>query len=193
MSAQPCGCDPDAKPYPWVCAQHNPNTGLVGSWQRLDEIRAIDPTMSGNGEQTGFSTGASRSTDADKIDYEGHINPEVLAIFGEYMHAHRVQRDGRIRGSDNWQRGIPVYRYVKSLIRHTFEFWRMWRGHAAFNPDAHGRVFTLKEVLSAILFNVMGIIYELERRDQAVHNDDISLDKVMVPTSVREALEREEV
>lgn len=118
----------------------------------------------GNGVQTGFSTGATRSTDENKIDFEGHLNPEVLHIFGEYMHRHRVQRDGQLRASDNWQKGIPIHRYVKSLIRHTFEFWRMWRGYAVQNPD-NGQLFTFRDVLSANLFNTMGILLELRRRE----------------------------
>ncbi len=116
----------------------------------------------GNGSQTGFTTGATRSTDANKVDYEGHINPEVLAIYGDYMNRHRVQRDGQLRQSDNWQKGIPLYRYVKSLIRHTFEFWRMWRGTTVLNPD-NNKLFTFQDVLCAILFNVMGIMYEMQR------------------------------
>lgn len=121
----------------------------------------------GNGAQTGFKTGATRSTSEGKVDFEGHLNPEVLAIFGDYMNRHRIQRDGQTRKSDNWQQGIPVYRYVKSLVRHTFEFWRMWRGHAVTNPDS-GSLFTFQDVLCAIMFNVMGIIYELDRKPASV-------------------------
>lgn len=128
--------------------------------------------QAGNGPQTGFMTGATRSTSEGKVDYEGHISPFVLDVFGEYMNAHRVQRDGRIRASDNWQQGIPIYRYVKSLIRHTFEFWKMWRGAEVKNIDAGGKPFTFREVLSAILFNVMGIIFEMDNRTQGNRNPD---------------------
>lgn len=116
----------------------------------------------GNGEQQGFSTGATRSASDGKIDFEGHLSPEVLMVFGDYMNRHRIQRDGQLRASDNWQQGIPIHCYVKSLIRHTFEFWRMWRGREAINPD-NGQPFTFRDVLSAIMFNTMGLIYELER------------------------------
>lgn len=116
----------------------------------------------GNGEQNQFTTGATRSTSEGKVDFEGHINPEVLAIFGDYMNRHRYQRDGQLRASDNWQQGIPLFRYVKSLIRHTFEFWRMWRGVAVVNPDS-GTHFTFQDVLCALMFNIMGIIYEMNR------------------------------
>jgi hypothetical protein len=74
-----------------------------------------------------------------------------------------------VRASDNWQEGIPLPNYVKSLIRHTFEFWRMWRGHEVPNPDANGAPFTFEEVLSAIMFNVMGIIFEMRREGGSLH------------------------
>jgi len=117
----------------------------------------------GNGVQQSFGTGATRSTSEGKIDYEGHLSPDVLEVFGAYMNRHRIQRNGQLRASDNWQEGIPLPNYVKSLIRHTFEFWRMWRGHEVPNPDANGAPFTFEEVTSAIMFNVMGIIFEMSR------------------------------
>jgi len=143
------------------------------------------PTLPGNGAQQGFTTGATRSTDAGKVDFEGHINPEVLAVFGEFMNAHRVQRDGRIRASDNWQQGIPIYRYVKSLIRHTLEFWRMWRGTPVINPD-NSKFFTFREVTSAIMFNVMGVIFE------AVQRHPQFLDAHLLPTWQRQQWEQED-
>lgn len=122
----------------------------------------VEEQRVGNGEQQAFSTGATRSSSENKIDFEGHLHPEVLAIFGEYMHRHRVQRDGKLRASDNWQEGIPIKNYIKSLIRHTMEFWRMWRGAVVVNVDS-GRPFTFEDVLCAILFNTMGLIYEMNR------------------------------
>jgi len=140
--------------------------------------------MGGNGPQAGFATGATRSTDVDKVDIEGHIHPEVLAIFGEYMHRHRIQRDGKVRTSDNWQEGIPVYRYVKSLVRHGLEFWRMWRGSPVVNPDS-GAFFTIGDVLCAILFNTMGILYELGVRG----NISYLLSKTYITKDMRKAFE----
>ena len=118
----------------------------------------------GNGEQTHFTTGATRSTDDGKPDYEGFLHPEVLAIYGYYMNRHRIQRDGNIRASDNWQQGIPINRYMKSLVRHVFELWSMWRGNPRINLDNQQR-FTFEDVLCAILFNTMGLLYEMNRRN----------------------------
>jgi hypothetical protein len=106
-----------------------------------------------------FSTGATRNIDTNKFDYEGFICPEVLHAFGEYMHEHRRQKDGSIRDSDNWQKGIPLRTYIKSLVRHVIDLWRMERGFAVTNPDT-GLPHTKIELCAAIMFNVMGYAKE---------------------------------
>lgn len=153
---------------------------------RAETEQAIDARMKaqiGNGAQEGFTTGATRSTSEGKVDFEGHINPEVLAIYGDYMHRHRVQRNGKLRASDNWQQGIPLHRYMKSLLRHTFELWRMWRGTGVVNPDSGG-FFQFRDVLCAILFNVMGMIYEMNKRSP--HD----LNAILLTPDLREEIER---
>ena len=65
-----------------------------------------------------FDTGATRDTDDGKLDYEGFISPLVLERFARYMHTHRLQPDGTLRDSDNWQKGIPRDQYIKSAWRH---------------------------------------------------------------------------
>src|SRR5580698_7792736 len=60
-----------------------------------------------------FETGATRNLDASKYDYEGFLSPLVMERFGQYMHKHRVQADGSLRDSDNWQKGIPLQAYMK--------------------------------------------------------------------------------
>ena len=96
-----------------------------------------------------FETGATRDTDEDKPDYEGFLSPEVLATFGRYMHRHRMQADGKLRDSDNWQRGIPADAYMKSAWRHFMDWWWAHR---------HGGEAT--EALCALLFNAMGYLHE---------------------------------
>mgnify|MGYP001615899165 CR=1 FL=1 len=165
---------------PSCCKQIYPNIPEARCAHCRAALDNWTPGVSGNGPQTDFGTGATRSSDIGKIDFEGHINPEVLEVFGEYMNRHRVQRDGQLRGSDNWQKGIPLYRYVKSLIRHVFEFWRMWRGKQVVNPD-NGTFFTFRDVTSAVMFNIMGIIYEMIRSDR--------LDATHVTPQMREQME----
>lgn len=111
-------------------------------------------------EVQSFESGATRNSDTNKFDYEGFLNPEVLFTFGSYMHEHRTQRDGSIRDADNWQKGIPFHKYVKSLVRHTIDLWRMHRGYTVINPDT-GKPHTKQELCCAIIFNAMGCLKEL--------------------------------
>ena len=102
-----------------------------------------------------FETGATRDSDENKLDFEGFLSPIAVRRFAEYMHVHRKQADGALRDSDNWQKGIPVTAYMKSLIRHTFELWLTWRRDGVVD----------EELLCAIWFNVQGALYEsLQRR-----------------------------
>lgn len=107
-----------------------------------------------------FESGATRNFNLNKYDYEGFINPEALHAFGEYMHEHRKQRDGSIRDSDNWQKGIPFSAYIKSLVRHVIDLWRMDRGYEVINPDTN-LPHTKQELCCAIVFNSMGYLKEL--------------------------------
>ena len=107
-----------------------------------------------------FGSGATRNLDSNKLDYEAFLSPVVLERYARYMHSHRKQKDGSIRSGDNWQQGIPKDVYVKSLIRHTFDFWRVWRGGIAVDPDT-GLYAEMTDLLCAILFNAMGVLHEL--------------------------------
>ena len=103
-----------------------------------------------------FESGATRDSEGDKLDYEGFISPLVLRRYAQYMHGHRRQVDGSLRDSDNWQKGIPRDVYMKSLIRHTFDLWLFHRGWTVKE--------TLENLLCAIMFNAMGFLHELLRR-----------------------------
>ena len=97
-----------------------------------------------------FDTGATRDTDAGKHDIEAFIDPLVMDEFFAYMHRKRVQPDGALRAGDNWQKGIPISVYQKSLIRHVWAAWRAWRTGQDYHDE-----------LCAILFNAMGLMREL--------------------------------
>ena len=112
-----------------------------------------------------FSTGATRDTDEGKNDYEGFLSPLVLREFGDYMTEHRVQSDGSLRDSDNWQKGIEKDAYMKSLLRHVFDLWLLHRGYEA-KPERRGGKFqtpTKRSLLCSIMFNTMGYLHELLR------------------------------
>jgi hypothetical protein len=100
-----------------------------------------------------FTTGATRDADTTKLDYEGFLAPSVLRRYSEYMHECRLRNippGQTMRASDNWQRGIPRDAYMKSLIRHTMEAWEQHRRSGAVDET----------VLCAVMFNVMGLLFE---------------------------------
>ena len=114
-----------------------------------------------------FETGATRDSDKDKYDYEGFLSPLVLEAFAAYMHRHRHQSDGSLRDSDNWQKGIPLVQYMKSLWRHFFDVWKEHRGC----PSKEGIVFALL----GTFFNTQGYLHEVLKND---------------PDALRKALDR---
>lgn len=99
-----------------------------------------------------FKTGATRDTDQGKLDFEGFLSPLVLERFAQYMNKNRVQADGKLRASDNWQKGIPKDAYIKSGWRHFYDWWALHRGIK--------REVDIEEALCAVMFNAMGYLHE---------------------------------
>jgi hypothetical protein len=99
-----------------------------------------------------FESGATRNSDKGKLDYEGFFSPLVLEKIAEYLDLHRELEDGSLRDSDNWQSGIPKKEYMKSLIRHVIDLWKLNRG---FNARE-----SVEDALCAICFNAMGYLHE---------------------------------
>lgn len=115
-----------------------------------------------------FETGATRDSDAGKIDYHGFLSHEVLRKYGEYMMRHQKQADGQMRASDNWKKGIPREQYIKSMFRHFMEvvdmhqrdeFLGKFGASSAGDPEFSHE---FDEALYALMFNVMGYAYERE-------------------------------
>ena len=114
-----------------------------------------------------FPTGATRNVDENKGDPEGFLSPLFIEGYSAYMQAHRQQADGSVRASDNWQKGIPLDAYRKSLMRHAFTAWALWRGWEV-KPEQVGAelvVPTLLDALYALAFNVMGMVHELKKAE----------------------------
>jgi hypothetical protein len=101
-----------------------------------------------------FDTGATRDAEDGKIDFEGFLSPLVLQRYGEYMNRHRKLADGSLRDSDNWQKGIPLAAYMKSLWRHVKDAWTAHRGYATYSGD------DIEEELCAVIFNASGYLHE---------------------------------
>ena len=115
-----------------------------------------------------FDTGATRDTDLNKLDYEGFFSPLVLKCCAEYLNKHRMQADGKLRDSDNWQQGIPLEVYMKSLWRHFMDMWAFHRGYFidTSNPPEddyyeNGNNETQEEAICAVIFNASGYLHEL--------------------------------
>lgn len=104
-----------------------------------------------------FDTGATRSAETGRYDPEGFLSPLVIERYCEYMNANRVQPDGSVRDSDNWQKGIPLATYMKGLWRHFLHAWHRHRGWPVKDPKAAKNI---EEDLCAILFNASGYLHE---------------------------------
>jgi hypothetical protein len=107
-----------------------------------------------------FSTGATRDTDNGKIDYDGFLSPLVIKRYGQYMNKNRIQADGKVRDSDNWQKGIPLPAYMKSLWRHFIDVWTYHRNEHD-ETFAYSSIDELEEALCAVIFNASGYLHEL--------------------------------
>jgi hypothetical protein len=103
-----------------------------------------------------FKTGATRDKEDGKLDLEGFLNPYNIQIFGEYMHKHRLQQDGTLRASDNWQKGMPKEVYMKSLWRHFHDLWLEHRGYVSREG--------INNAICGIIFNSFGYLYEENKR-----------------------------
>jgi uncharacterized protein YfbU (UPF0304 family) len=108
-----------------------------------------------------FETGATRDSDDNKLDFEGFLSPAVIQRYAEYMHRHRIQPNGELRDSDNWQKGIPIPQYMKSLYRH---FMTIWTDHRK------GTLAKSEEEICAVIFNAMGILHEVIKQNETANN-----------------------
>ncbi len=103
-----------------------------------------------------FETGAFRNSEEGKLDYEGFLSPLALERYAEYMHKHRHLEDGRLRDSDNWQKGVPRSSYMKSMWRHLITIWN-WHRQTGRGGE------TIQDALCGVIFNAMGYLHEVEK------------------------------
>jgi hypothetical protein len=103
-----------------------------------------------------FATGATRDADEGKLDYEGFLSPLAIKRYAQYMHEHRMQSDGTLRDSDNWAKGIPRRKYMKSLYRHVLDVWYLLREY----PEL-ATTNDIQDALCGVMFNSMGMLHEI--------------------------------
>ena len=139
-------------PIPHYSAdRETPEEVINNSIHRVNEMRQ-------------FTGGATRNTDEGKLDYEGFLSPLALEAYAKYLHNHRTQANGKQRNSDNWQKGIPLPVYMKSMWRHFVSVWKLHRG---WDTDE-----TMDDALCGLLFNVNGYLHErLKAREQTPMTD----------------------
>lgn len=114
-----------------------------------------------------FETGATRNVDNNKLDFEGFLSPLALEQFAKYMHTNRLQADGNLRDSDNWQKGIPLDSYMKSLWRH---FFSIWKNHRGIHDDED-----IVTSLCAAMFNIQGYLHEYIKQNQPEVLNDLEV------------------
>jgi len=97
-----------------------------------------------------FATGAIRDVDNTKEDYVETISWRALRRFAEYMTAKKAKY-----GAGNFKKGIPISSYEQSLLRHVNKYIE--------NKYEGGTVEVNEDHLSAMVFNIFGIMHEENR------------------------------
>ncbi|HLA13985.1 MAG TPA: hypothetical protein VJZ25_03095 [Gemmatimonadaceae bacterium] len=134
-----------------------------GSYENCPTCRPVPGTIR-------YGTGSTRSAE-NLYDPSGFLNPRVVQTYCEYMERHRVQKDGKTRDSDNWQRGMPSSRAYRSLLRHAFDVWLMSRGYKPKSADCAN----ITDALCGVIFNAMLLLKNWGERN---HHEE----KGLVPT-----------
>lgn len=105
-----------------------------------------------------FATGAVRDNQAGKENYVETISYLALKRFAIYM-----TKCGEKYGLGNFKKGIPIESYEESLMRHVQKYFANKYEGANIEPDV--------DHLSAMIFNIQGILYEEEKLK--IKNDEL--------------------
>jgi hypothetical protein len=157
----------------------NGDNDPIGGHTNLDDIRKLHmgavyepprPSLEAMEEELAkairkFETGAIRDGEGNKADIEGIFCPLVMRAYSKYLFSKIHMPDGSIRSMENWQKGIPIESYMKSKCRHDLDLKLLFRGYKAY--DELGKEVSLKEALCAIMFNTMGYLHEVLKKEEA--------------------------
>lgn len=116
-----------------------------------DEVRVSDKRQ--------FSTGAMRDNDDTKEDYIETIPWRSMKRYAQYMTGKK-----KTYGEGNFKKGIPIESYEQSLVRHLQKYLE--------NKYEDGTTEVSEDHLSAMVFNVFGIMYEEGRDAKAETSSD---------------------
>jgi len=98
-----------------------------------------------------FETGAIRDNDEAKEDYIETISWTAFKRYAQYMTGKKKKY-----GVGNFKKGIPIESYEQSLLRHVQKYVE--------NKHEGGVVETEEDHLSAMVFNIFGIMHEEGRK-----------------------------
>lgn len=96
---------------------------------------------------TQFESGAIRDTQGGKEDYIETISWTAFKRYAQYMTSKKEKY-----GAGNFKKGIPASSYEASLVRHLQKYLA--------NKYEDGDVEKEEDHLSAMLFNIFGLIHE---------------------------------
>lgn len=108
-----------------------------------------------------FESGAIRDSEDSKEDYVETISWTAFRRYAQYMTSKKSQY-----GSGNFKKGIPIESYERSLVRHLQKYME--------NKYEQGVVETDTDHLSAMVFNIFGILHEQERKVKDEKRETVS-------------------
>lgn len=97
-----------------------------------------------------FESGAIRDLEDNKFDFIETVSWTAFDRFAGYMTGKKKKY-----GAGNFKKGIDIESYERSLMRHISKYMR--------NKYENGNDEKNEDHLSAIIFNVFGIIHEEEQ------------------------------
>jgi len=144
--------------------EFDPNRVVANTpmWEVEEPETVFVPEADVSATMRTFEGGATRNVETDP-DYHGFFSPLAMHAYGEYMHAHRLQADGTLRASDNWQQGGSdfIKTFVPSMRRHVHDIELIEDGYpelARFDPRDED---SLKAHLAAVIFNAQAKLHFL--------------------------------
>jgi len=117
--------------------------------QKLSEIYELEKPKE---EVRKFSSGAIRDLEDNKFDFIETVSWTAFDRFAGYMTGKKKKY-----GSGNFKKGIDIESYERSLLRHISKYLR--------NKYENGNDEKEEDHLSAMVFNIFGIMHEENRHD----------------------------
>ena len=121
-----------------------------------------DFVIKDSGKRQGFSSGAVRDTK------EGKILWDLLPFEALKRVAQHYTNGAKKYTKNNWKLGIPTERFFSSALRHLIEY-RLGE--------------TEEDHLSAVIFNILGIIFNEEKDKEGFNREEYIRDIMSIPGS----------